>query len=135
MNETFDCAAAIPLFQRAIKLDPDFATAYIELANCYSNLGESSLAAENMRKAFELPGRMSDVERLRVEGSYHSWSPAILKRRGKFVKSRRRRIQGTRTRPLSWATSTPYSVAMRVSLWNTASPSVLIRRSLQHMPI
>ena len=72
LNETFDCGAAIPLFQRAIKLDPDFATAYIELATCYSNQGESSLAAENTRKAFELPGRMSDFERLRVEGSYHS---------------------------------------------------------------
>ncbi len=71
MNETFDSAAAVPFFKRAIKLDPDFALAYLELANCYQNLGERSLASENTRKALELTGRMSDVEKLGVEGVYY----------------------------------------------------------------
>ena len=45
--------------------------AYLELANCYQNLGERSLASENTRKALELTGRMSDVEKLGVEGVYY----------------------------------------------------------------
>jgi eukaryotic-like serine/threonine-protein kinase len=40
-----DCIAAIPLFQRAISLDPNFAMAYARLGNCYSGLN-SARAAE-----------------------------------------------------------------------------------------
>jgi DNA-binding winged helix-turn-helix (wHTH) protein/Flp pilus assembly protein TadD len=69
LNESFDFGAAIPLFKRAIKLDPDFAKAYLVLASCYSNLGETSLATENVRKAL-LSGRMSDVEKLRFEDAF-----------------------------------------------------------------
>src|SRR5271169_4099992 len=50
-------AAAVPLFERAIRLDPNFAVAYSELGFSHSNLGESKLASENMRKAFELRER------------------------------------------------------------------------------
>ena len=39
-------AAAVPLFQRAIQLDPNFAMAYASLGTSYANLGESTLAAE-----------------------------------------------------------------------------------------
>ena len=41
---------AIPLFQRAIQLDPKFVAAYNSLAAAYSDLGENGLAAENAQK-------------------------------------------------------------------------------------
>jgi DNA-binding winged helix-turn-helix (wHTH) protein len=65
-----DSVAAAALFQRAIKLDPGFADAYVMLGHCYSNLGESSLASENIRKAFELLNRMSGPEKFHIEGDY-----------------------------------------------------------------
>ena len=42
--------AAVPLFQHAIQLDPDFAMAYSSLGITYMNLGENLLAAEKARK-------------------------------------------------------------------------------------
>jgi tetratricopeptide (TPR) repeat protein len=65
-------AAAIPLFQRAIRLDPKFVMAYASLGACYSNLGDSRLGAENTRKAFELRERVSERERFYIELHYYS---------------------------------------------------------------
>ena len=44
-------ADAVPFLRRAIELDPGFAIAYARLAIAYGNLGQPSLAAENLRKA------------------------------------------------------------------------------------
>jgi eukaryotic-like serine/threonine-protein kinase len=65
-----DSAAAVPLFQRAIRLDPGFAGAYRGLAASYSNLAETSLAAENARKAYDLRQGVSALERLSIETLY-----------------------------------------------------------------
>jgi tetratricopeptide (TPR) repeat protein len=65
-----DSAAAVPLYQRAIRLDPNFAMAYVLLGESYENLGESSLAAENIRKAYELRERVSEQEKLYIESDY-----------------------------------------------------------------
>src|SRR5260370_41935241 len=46
-----DWAAPEPLFQRSIRLDPNFAMAYATLGVDYSNLGETSLASENTTKS------------------------------------------------------------------------------------
>src|SRR5262249_55438544 len=56
--------AAIPHFQRAIAIDPRFATAWGDLSFAYWNMGQTDLAAEHTRKAYELRGRVSDRERL-----------------------------------------------------------------------
>jgi Flp pilus assembly protein TadD len=64
-------AAAVPLFERAIRLDPNFAVAYSELGFSHSSLGESKLASENMRKAFELRERTSEYEKLLIEAHYY----------------------------------------------------------------
>jgi eukaryotic-like serine/threonine-protein kinase len=64
-------AAAVPLFERAIRLDPNFAVAYSELGFSHSNLGESKLASENMRKAFELRERTSEYEKLLIEAHFY----------------------------------------------------------------
>jgi eukaryotic-like serine/threonine-protein kinase len=66
-----DSAAAVPLFQRAITLDPNFAAAYALLGISYSHLGESSLAAENMQKAFELREHVSEREKLGLESAFY----------------------------------------------------------------
>jgi eukaryotic-like serine/threonine-protein kinase len=68
---TAGSAAAIPFFKHAIELDPNFAMAYVALGTDYWNLNEPSLASENMRKAFELRGQVSEYEKLAIEAEYH----------------------------------------------------------------
>jgi hypothetical protein len=63
--------AAIPLFERAIQLDPKFAIAYAALGTSYSNLGEGSRAAENLTKAYELRERVTEQERFRIDSLYN----------------------------------------------------------------
>ncbi len=65
-----DYAAAIPLFQRAVSLDPNFAMAYARLGTNYSNLGQTARAAENTRKAYELRERVSEREKLYITSHY-----------------------------------------------------------------
>ena len=69
---TSDDAAAVPLFQAAVKLDPDFAAAYYRLGVAYNNLGEPSLAAENYRHAYQLRDRVSEPERLAMVAAYQT---------------------------------------------------------------
>ena len=66
-----DDPAAVPFLQRAIRLDPNFAMAYASLGTSYDNLGETSLAVENTRKAYELRERVSERERLSIESHYY----------------------------------------------------------------
>jgi predicted Ser/Thr protein kinase len=68
-----DFAAAVPLFQRAISLDVNFAGAYAFLGLSYSNLGETSLAAENGRRAYELRERVSEREKFLIESNYYEF--------------------------------------------------------------
>jgi serine/threonine protein kinase/Flp pilus assembly protein TadD len=67
-----DSASAVPLLQRAITLDPNFAMAYASLGAAYSNLAETSLASENLRKAFELREHVSEREKMFIEASYYN---------------------------------------------------------------
>jgi tetratricopeptide (TPR) repeat protein/class 3 adenylate cyclase len=61
-----DYLVAIPFFQRAVTLDPNFAMAYLLLGESYQPQGELTLAAENARKAYELRERTSDHEKLNI---------------------------------------------------------------------
>ncbi len=65
-----DTAAAIPLLERAISLDPDFAMAYARLGVNYSNVGETERAAKNISKAYELRGRVSEREKFYIISHY-----------------------------------------------------------------
>ena len=65
-----DPAAAIPLFKRAIELDPDFALAYGVLAIEYTDLGESRVAADYARKAYALRGKVSEPEKYFITARY-----------------------------------------------------------------
>jgi eukaryotic-like serine/threonine-protein kinase len=61
---------AIPLYKRAISLDPNFAAPYEGLGVVYFNEDEGSLAAENMQKAYDLRTHVSEYEKLFIEMSY-----------------------------------------------------------------
>jgi tetratricopeptide (TPR) repeat protein len=65
-----DYLTAVTFFQRAITLDPNFAMAYLLLAESYQPQGELALAAENTRKAYDLRERTSDHEKLSIEVFY-----------------------------------------------------------------
>ena len=65
-----DATAAVPLFERAISLDPNFAMAYARLGTSYSNLGQASRAGETQRKAYELRERVSEREKLYIASHY-----------------------------------------------------------------
>lgn len=65
-----DYAGSIPIFQRAIRLDPNFAMAYASLGTVYHNLNEANLASENVTKANELRGHVSEREKFYIESHY-----------------------------------------------------------------
>jgi Flp pilus assembly protein TadD len=75
-----DSAGAVPFFQRAIRLDPNFAMAYASLGTSYNNLGETSQAAENTRKAYELRERVSEREKFYIESHYHDFVTGDLEK-------------------------------------------------------
>jgi len=64
--------AGIPYYQQALELDPNFALAYRALSVAYMNLGQSTRATENLRKAFELKERVSEHEKYSISGRYYS---------------------------------------------------------------
>ena len=64
--------AAIPFYQRAIDLDPNFALAYASLGMAYGNLRESDLAKENYQKAFDLRRRVSIREDYVISAFYYN---------------------------------------------------------------
>ena len=66
-------AAAIPFFKRALELDPNFAVAYASLGLSYGNLGQASLAAENIKKAYALRDRVSEHEKYRIAALYYTF--------------------------------------------------------------
>jgi serine/threonine protein kinase/tetratricopeptide (TPR) repeat protein len=61
---------ALPLLKRAVELDPNFARAYASLGVRYNNLGQASLAIENVRKAYELRDRVSEREKYYISCTY-----------------------------------------------------------------
>jgi len=71
LGEKGDPAAAVPLFERAVRLDPNFAVAYAALGTSYMNLGQEILSAQNMKRAYELRDRVSERERFYLEAHYY----------------------------------------------------------------
>jgi tetratricopeptide (TPR) repeat protein len=65
-----DYAASIPLFQRAISLDPKFAMAYARMGTSYFALNEMVRAAETVQRAHELQKRVSEREQFYIAEHY-----------------------------------------------------------------
>ena len=69
--EKGDVEAAIGFYKRAVELDPNFAMGHAALGAAYQSLSETALAAEDVRRAYELRERVSEREKLRIAGLYH----------------------------------------------------------------
>jgi serine/threonine protein kinase/Flp pilus assembly protein TadD len=65
-------SGAVSLLQRAIQIDPKFAMAHAYLGRIYGDTWQSALAAESIRKAYELRDRATDPERFFIEFSYET---------------------------------------------------------------
>jgi DNA-binding winged helix-turn-helix (wHTH) protein/Tfp pilus assembly protein PilF len=67
-----DHVAAVPLFERAIELDPNFAMAYASLGMAYFELSEER-SLGYFRMAYDLCDRVSERERFYIEAHYHEY--------------------------------------------------------------
>ena len=63
--------ASVPFFERALEIDPRFALAYARLGTIYRNFGELEKATEYRTRAYELRGRVSELERLYITSHYY----------------------------------------------------------------
>src|ERR1700730_7710937 len=70
---------AVPNYQRAIAIDPNFAMAYARLGTIYNNLGQTQLSEQNRQKAFELRDRASEREKLYIMSHYYADSGQLDK--------------------------------------------------------
>jgi len=69
-----DHAGAVPLFQKAIELDPEFAIAYAHLGTSYHLLMvKGERMEEALRKAFALRNRPSERERFDISALYYQF--------------------------------------------------------------
>jgi eukaryotic-like serine/threonine-protein kinase len=62
--------AAVPLFQKALERDPNFAVALADLGTMYCNRGQADLCASFTGRAYALRDRVSDRERAIIEANY-----------------------------------------------------------------
>jgi tetratricopeptide (TPR) repeat protein len=65
--------AAVPLFERAIAIDPNFAMAYFMLGMAFNNAGDVERSGEYTRKAFGLIDRVSEYERDIITADYYAY--------------------------------------------------------------
>ena len=70
LNSSANYPTAIPLFQRAVEIDPEFAMAHASLGIASSTLGETVLAAQSATRAWQLRDRVTDRERFFVDFTY-----------------------------------------------------------------
>ena len=87
---------ATSFYERAIGLDPNFAMAYVGLGIIYFNTDETSHAAENIQKAYQLREGVSEREKLGIALVYD----AVVTRN--FEASRASDLVFTRTYPRDW---------------------------------
>ena len=65
---------SIPFMQRAISLDPEFAMAYLSLANSYGRMYFTAEVKKYRQKAFELSDRLPDREKYLIQGDFYRQS-------------------------------------------------------------
>ena len=75
---------AIPFFDHAIELDPNFAMAYARRGAILNNLGETDRASEDFKRAYSLRSNLSEREKLYVTIRFHD---AIAGDTGKSIET------------------------------------------------
>jgi len=91
--------ASIPLFERAIELDPKFAVAYLDLSTVYGNVRESGKAILNLKTAYALRDNAGEQDRLFIISRYHE---AVTGDVWESVRNYRTWSEIYRTNPLPW---------------------------------
>ena len=77
---------AIPHLERALEFDPNFALALAFTATVYANNGQTGLAADFARRAFDLRDRVSERERFYIEAAYYSFVTGELEKANQVYK-------------------------------------------------
>lgn len=79
MIDKQDDSAAVPFFQRAIKLDPNFAMAYASLGVVYYTYSAEE-SRSYFQKAYAMRERVSERERFYIEAHYHAYVTGDLEK-------------------------------------------------------
>ncbi len=72
--------AAIPFFEHAVQLDPNFAIAYEALGTAYGNISKTEIGDKYTRRAFDLRDRTSEWEKFRLSAVYYTSGAGRLER-------------------------------------------------------
>jgi serine/threonine protein kinase/tetratricopeptide (TPR) repeat protein len=64
-------AAALPMFERAVQLDPNFVEAWADLANARAIMGDTERGRDALKRAFALRDHADEATRLWIEGFYY----------------------------------------------------------------
>ncbi len=80
-------AAALPYFQRAVDLDPNFAMGYRSLSGVYLTLGETERGGDYLTKAFQLRQRASEPEKMTIAADYYSFVTGELDKAAESFKA------------------------------------------------
>jgi DNA-binding winged helix-turn-helix (wHTH) protein/tetratricopeptide (TPR) repeat protein len=70
---------AIPLFERAIAIDPNFAMAYYLRGIAYEQAGDVDRSTEDSKRAFNLVDRVSETERTDITAYYYRFTGELDK--------------------------------------------------------
>ena len=130
-----DPDSAIPLFQQAIELDPEFATAYAALGRAHQNRGEAILAEDAIRRAYALRNRASRGRSLTSPPSTISSQPGTLSRLSEAANSGSKPIPATSYPTASWDLSMPLLGDGRNRRRNSRKLTTLTQASICHMPV
>jgi tetratricopeptide (TPR) repeat protein len=90
-----DFPSSLSALQRAIELDPNFATAHSMLAATLASMGQTDLALKSIKRAYELKDRTSEYEKFAISANYHGLVTRDLEKAVQFEE------QWTRTYPRS----------------------------------
>jgi len=66
-----DYSKSLSFMQKALNIDPEFAMAYRSVAVAFHNMGMRPAKMKAIQKAFELSDRVSERERLIIQGDYY----------------------------------------------------------------
>jgi eukaryotic-like serine/threonine-protein kinase len=73
-----DPGSALPYFQRALELDPNFAMAYVEMGNADLGFSDIRSARESFARAFTLRDHTSNLEKLQIDAEYYGYTTGEL---------------------------------------------------------